>query len=93
MIASERTRTNVSALRFVGAGLATLSIAVIAPVLLAGSAMDKARAFTVFALVLWSLGMVSAGWFWRASRDGAAGDGMPPSPARATRAPSFRGVP
>ncbi|WP_049973740.1 MFS transporter [Azospirillum sp. B4] len=91
MIASERTRTNVSALRFVGAGLATLSIAVIAPVLLAGSAMDKARAFTVFALVLWSLGMVSAGWFWRASRDGAAGDGMPPSPARATRAPFLSG--
>lgn len=89
MIASDRLRTNVSALRFVGAGLATLSIAVTAPLLLAGSATDKARAFTVFALVLWSLGMVSAGWFWRAARGGTAGAETPRSPEGTMRRPSL----
>ncbi|WP_145752873.1 MFS transporter [Nitrospirillum amazonense] len=70
MVAGDRARTALSALRFVGAGLATLSIAVAAPLLLARSGPEQARAFAVFALVLWGMGMASAGWFWWAARRG-----------------------
>jgi Na+/melibiose symporter-like transporter len=91
MVAGDRARTGLSALRFVGAGLATLSIAAAAPLLLVGGAPEQARAFALFAVVLWGLGMASAGWFWWAARSAPmmAASASPAAVARTAPA-SFR---
>ncbi|MBB6250987.1 MFS transporter [Nitrospirillum iridis] len=73
MVAGDGLRTRLSALRFVGAGLATLTIAGMAPVFLGGDMADQAVAFWVFALVLWGLGVISAAGFRRVARAGGNG--------------------